>query len=88
MGWDEGRGRTLSPLLKWIFALTEEYEIGTISIPAISTGIYRYPLKEATKIAFAITAAAEEKQNLSVLLVCVDEDTARVYEETYRSELA
>ena len=67
-----------------LFSLTEKHGIESISIPAIGTGIYRYPVREATEIAFATTLAAQDKQNLSVEFVCFDEDTAHIYEKTYQ----
>ena len=66
-----------------IFALTKRHEINSISIPAIGTGIYRYPIQEATQIAFDTTLVAQKKQELLVEFVCFDENTATVYEETY-----
>ena len=87
--WDgtKGEKELLIQCYKSIFALTEKHGIETISIPAIGTGIYRYPIKEATEIAFDMTISVQETQNLSVVFVCFDEDTKGVYEETYRSKL-
>ena len=84
--WDGTRGESelLACCYQSIFSLTEKHGIESISIPAIGTGIYRFPVKEATEIAFATTLAAQDKQNLSVEFVCFDENTATVYEETYR----
>ena len=84
--WNGTRGESelLRRCYQSIFALTENHGIKSISIPAIGTGIYRYPIKEATEIAFDTTLATQEKQELSVEFVCFDENTATVYEETYR----
>ena len=84
--WDGkgGESELLIRCYKSIFALTERHGIESISIPAIGTGIYRYPIKEATKIAFDTTLATQEKQDLWVEFVCFDEDTARIYEKTYQ----
>ena len=83
--WDGTRGESelLTRCYKSIFALTERQGIESISIPAIGTGIYRYPIKEATEIAFDATLATQGEQNLSVVFVCFDEDTVRIYEEIY-----
>ena len=67
-----------------IFALTQKYGIESVSIPAIGTGIYRYPINEATEIAFEMALAAEENQNLSVEFVCFDEDAVTVYEQIHQ----
>ena len=45
------------------------------SIPAISTGIYKYPAKESIKTAFATTLAVQEIQKTLVLFVCHVEET-------------
>ena len=84
--WNGTRGESelLRRCYQSIFALTENHGIKSISIPAIGTGIYRYPIKEATEIAFDTTLATQKKQDLSVEFVCFDENTATVYEETYR----
>ena len=84
--WDGTRGESelLTRCYQSIFSLTERHGIESISIPAIGTGIYRFPVREATEIAFATTLAAQDKQNLSVEFVCFDEDTAHIYEKTYQ----
>ena len=84
--WDGTRGESelLRRCYQSIFALTETRGIKSISIPAIGTGIYRYPIEEATEIAFDTTIAAQARQDLSVEFVCFDETTATVYEETYQ----
>ena len=83
--WDGTRGESelLTRCYQSIFALTAEHGIESVSIPAIGTGIYRYPIEEATEIAFETALAAQEKQNLSVEFVCFDEDTVKIYEEVY-----
>ena len=84
--WDGTRGESelLTCCYQSIFSLTEKHGIESISIPAIGTGVYRFPVREATEIAFATTLAAQDKQNLSVEFVCFDEDAAHIYEETYQ----
>jgi O-acetyl-ADP-ribose deacetylase len=83
--WDGTRGEAelLIRCYQSIFALTAEHGIESVSIPAIGTGIYRYPIEEATEIAFAATLAAQGRQNLSVEFVCFDEYTMKIYEESY-----
>ena len=81
--WDGTRGEAelLRRCYQSIFALTELHGIKSISIPAIGTGIYRYPIKEATEIAFDEALVTQKKQDLTVVFVCFDEHTATVYEE-------
>lgn len=65
------------------FKLAQEYKIKTIAFPAISTGAYGYPLKQATAI-----AVAEVKHFLSidetitkVIFACFDQKTFDTYQK-------
>ena len=67
--------------------LAVENGVKTIAFPAISTGVYHFPLERATKIAarevkkFLVKNESVEK----VLFVCFDEGTYKVYEEILSS---
>jgi O-acetyl-ADP-ribose deacetylase (regulator of RNase III) len=64
--------------------LAVENEVKIIAFPAISTGIYRFPLERATKIA-ANEVKKFLKKNESiekVIFVCFDEETYSIYEKT------
>jgi len=80
--WDGSRGEAelLTRCYQSIFSLTEKHGIESVSIPAISTGIYRFPIREATEIAFGVTLAAQKAHDTLVEFVCFDEDTALIYE--------
>lgn len=63
--------------------LARENEIHSIAFPAISTGVYGYPLAEATKVAKRAVAEwldAHPNCEMSVTFVCFDERTKDVYE--------
>lgn len=63
--------------------LAVENGIKIIAFPAISTGVYRFPLERATKIAF-IEVQKFLKKNESikkVIFVCFDEEIYKVYEK-------
>ena len=53
-------------------AIAEQYQIETIAFPAISTGVYRFPLERAAQIATAeIQAFLKSNNSLQqVILVC------------------
>jgi len=63
--------------------LAVENSIKTIAFPAISTGVYRFPLERAAKIAineinnFLNVVNSIEK----VVFVCFDEETYEIYKE-------
>ena len=52
----------------------------SIAFPAISTGIYGYPLEPATEVAVAAVAGSDAPVEL-VRFVCFDAPTLRVYEQ-------
>jgi O-acetyl-ADP-ribose deacetylase (regulator of RNase III) len=79
-----GEAETLYSCYQSIFYLTKENNIDSISIPAISTGIYGFPVREATEIAFAASLAAQKERDLLVQFICFDDNTAQIYKNIYR----
>lgn len=69
--------------------LALESNLKSISIPNISTGIYRYPKKEAATI--AINSVVEFiTRNISILqvqFVCFDDENYEIYEEEIKRYL-
>ena len=57
--------------------------IRTIAFPAISTGVYRFPLERATKIAIKEVSGflRKNKSIEKVFFVCFDDMTLEVYKE-------
>ncbi len=60
--------------------LALEHNIRTISFPSISTGIFKFPLVEASKIAIKVFRQYKEKFQL-IEMVCFNENTKKAYEE-------
>jgi O-acetyl-ADP-ribose deacetylase (regulator of RNase III) len=62
--------------------LAVENNIKTIAFPAISTGVYRFPLERATKIAVTEVKKFLEKNDSieKVIFVCFDEESYEVYQ--------
>lgn len=48
---NHGEDELLASCYRQSLALAEEYKIQTIAFPAISTGVYRFPIERASKIA-------------------------------------
>ena len=73
----------LSECYKNTFRLAAENNIKSIAFPAISTGIYHFPLEQATKIAIRETKEFLEKNKSieKVIFVCFDDNTYRIYKE-------
>jgi O-acetyl-ADP-ribose deacetylase (regulator of RNase III) len=55
-GGDRGEADLLASCYRRSLALAAEHELATIAFPGISTGIYSYPLEDATRIAVTTVA--------------------------------
>jgi O-acetyl-ADP-ribose deacetylase (regulator of RNase III) len=66
------------------FALAARHNIRTLAFPAISTGIYGFPLERATRIAITETTRflADNAGIEEVRFVCFGTETYRVYRAT------
>jgi O-acetyl-ADP-ribose deacetylase (regulator of RNase III) len=61
-------------------ALARERKVKSIAFPAISTGIYGYPLEKATHIAVEAVRGFSKPGSLShVIFACFDEQALRAY---------
>lgn len=65
-------------------ALAEQYDIRTIAFPAISTGVYQFPLERATRIAIREVSQflADHLSIEQIIFVCFSEAVYRCYIET------
>lgn len=64
--------------------LAKKNEIHSIAFPAISTGVYGYPLKEAVPIAFNTIIRwleRNEDYEITIILSCFDKMTYDMYQE-------
>ena len=63
--------------------LAKEHDVHSIAFPAISTGVYGYPLEDATEIAVKTVAQWLEDNAdyaMQVIFCCFDARTERVYQ--------
>ena len=63
--------------------LAKEHDVHSIAFPAISTGVYGYPLEDATEIAAKTVAQWLEDHAdyaMQVIFCCFDARTERVYQ--------
>jgi O-acetyl-ADP-ribose deacetylase (regulator of RNase III) len=81
-GGDHGEPELLARCYRSCFQLVREYGIKTIAFPAISTGVYGFPKKQAAAIAIAEIrqALADNPGIKEVLLVCFGPETRQAYE--------
>lgn len=85
--WQGGRFR--EPLLlkscyRCCFSLAGEHGIASIAFPAISCGVYGYPIGQATAIALgeALLAVQQYPQLRRVVFVCFSDEALAVYQQT------
>ena len=66
--------------------LALENKINTIAFPAISTGVYHFPLERATRIAVdEVKKYLENNESIKkVIFVCFDDETYQVYEKVFK----
>ena len=77
-------GELLASCYRNSLDLARTYDIHTIAFPAISTGVYGYPLEAAVPIAVeTVTSWLEENRDypLAVTMSCFNERIYRLYQE-------
>ena len=81
-GGSQGEPELLARCYRSCFSLALEYGVRSIAFPAISTGVYGYPKKEAARIAVReARLALAQNEHLAVLFVCFNSATRLAYEE-------
>lgn len=88
--WNGGKNNEdtlLANCYKNSLKLAVENGVKTIAFPAISTGVYRFPLERATKIAVTeVKKYLEKNESITkVIFVCFDEETYKVYRSVFSS---
>lgn len=66
-------------------ALAKEYGVKSIAFPSISTGVYRFPIDLAAKIAVGEILHFLETDDMmeQIILVCFDEGTKAAYQKAF-----
>jgi len=87
--WTGGRNHEeelLARCYQNCFSVAQELEIQSIAFPAISTGVYGFPLERATEIALEEAKIfLERDQTLNkVLFVCFGAEVLKTYQKVYR----
>ena len=79
-GGDQGEPELLAGAYRAVFRLAKESRVRSLAFPAISTGIFGYPLEPATTIAVAITREAAETAGVDeVVFACFGKDALNAY---------
>ncbi len=81
-GGKNGEPELLASCYRTSFALAREYNLRTLAFPAISCGVYGYPVDQAVAIAVRETVAELNKADApeEVIFACFDEAVYRSYE--------
>ena len=84
-GGERGEAELLASCYRSCFAIARERGLRSMAFPAISCGVYRFPLEQAVKIAVGETVAEliSSDQIQKVIFACLGND---VY-EAYRREV-
>lgn len=89
-GGGDGERELLASCYRECFRLAREYGLRTLAFPAISCGVYRFPVAEAVRIAVRETVKAlKENEGIeSVTFACFGDDVYGAYERELRRDQA
>ena len=84
-GGDHNEDELLASCYRNSLKLAVENGVHTIAFPAISTGVYRFPLERATRIALSgVKGFLEQDDSIEkVIFVCFDRRTYDVYQRLF-----
>jgi O-acetyl-ADP-ribose deacetylase len=81
-GGERGEAALLAACYRASLALLREAGGRSVAFPAISTGIFGYPLEQATRIAVAtVRAEIAARGEIDVTFACFDQHTLELYEK-------
>ena len=80
-GGDAKESELLASAYRWSLRIADEEGVTSIAFPAIGTGIYGYPLAEATKVAVgSVEKAIEESATIErIVFACFSHDVLEAY---------
>lgn len=81
-GGNNGEEELLANAYENSLQLAKTHELYTIAFPNISTGIYRFPKKNAANIALkSVKSFVKENPRFAVVFVCFDEENFNIYDD-------
>lgn len=78
-----GEPELLKSCYKSCLDLAEKNNCETVAFPAISTGVYRYPWEEATKIAISTVRNYPVKNIKKVIFCCFSDEMLEIYRDEF-----
>ena len=80
LGGDQGEPELLASVYRSAFLLAKESRVRSIAFPAISTGVFGYPLHPAAAIALRVTREVAPASGVEeVVFVCFSEEVLAAY---------
>jgi O-acetyl-ADP-ribose deacetylase len=85
-GGGQGEDELLAACYRNSLALTTQHQLSSIAFPSISTGVYRFPIERACRIALhEVHNFLQRSTTLDqVIFVCFSADDLAVYQAVYR----
>ena len=89
-GGHEGEPQLLASCYQSCFRLADENGVTTLAFPSISTGVYGYPIEQASRVALLETKhfLARDSTLTRVVMVCFSAHDLRVYQEAHAEVFA
>lgn len=78
-GGGAGEAELLANCYRNSLQLALDHACNSVAFPAISTGVYRYPMEQAAAIAVRTVREVLEDADIDVVFVCFDAKTLDVY---------
>ena len=79
-GGKRGEPELLASCYRRSLEIAEEHRLRSIAFPAISTGIYGYPIDAATKIAVATARGFAASSIAEIIFCCFSENDLAIYQ--------
>ena len=88
-GGSQNEENLLASCYRNSFAAAVEKGVKTVAFPAVSAGVYGFPLKKATEIAMRETRQFLENDDLldHVIFVCFSQEALKIYQETFSTRV-
>ncbi|WP_303723001.1 O-acetyl-ADP-ribose deacetylase [Malonomonas rubra] len=87
-GGNQGEAELLANCYRNSLRLAKEEQLSSIAFPSISTGVYRYPIEQACRIALSETLAfLQQPGSLQKVIFCCFSEQDRQCYETILAEL-
>ena len=89
-GGDSNENNLLANCYRNSLQLAADHNLRSIAFPSISTGVYRFPIKQASRIALRVILDFVETEEAAprVVIICFSEQDLEIYRQVYQELLA